>query len=732
MADQHHCPLCGSPLLSHVRRGKLGWFCRHCDQEVPYSVDENEPETPASHNGHQVASIAQNCLKSLNKSQLDSHVTSDRSFSPLSTPLTAPFTVRDVLHTSVRGISQFLQADRVIVAQITPSGEISVIEECRKRPWKTMLHLRLGQFLSFQDIQRWQQGKIQTINDVHQEGYRESSMMTLDNLFEVKAKIVVPILQNQASLTLETPQWSNCEHRSNQPLPGQLWGLLIAHQCSNTRQWTNAEIGLLSLLASQIAIAIQQDSFYQHLNAINQKLEQIAFVDRLTQISNRCYFEQYFTQEWRRMAREKQPLSLILCDVDFFKSYNDTYGHLEGDFCLQKIAQAINTSIHRPGDLVARYGGEEFVILLPNTKASGALYLAEQIRSQVKGLRMTSACQEVSPFVTLSLGVASFIPDESLLPAMLISEADHALYEAKKQGRDRVGFKAVDNSTETSVSSPIIPSSFDLESPIDRISNLELLRSYVAYFVSRGIKIASPIAGELSFEGLVYQYHGYHQEFLTFWQQFEHRSDYQQLHLQGDSHSFGEFLQGDCTVNECARCNLPIINPVDRIYDIPSCTLCLEDCVSGKWCELNKPISHNHQCSKLRVLIISPKTEKLTIMKQWLASNDVESIFINEPKDVESLLISQAIDSIVIDANISEHEVKTWANQLREHPQLKEVPIIALSDEAGQGIPWINRKLGIEDYLVTPLNGETLAMYLRYLTKVHCPSNVTNIYWFPR
>ncbi|HAC63368.1 MAG TPA: hypothetical protein DCF68_07455 [Cyanothece sp. UBA12306] len=734
MKIQHQCPLCGSLLLPHVRGGKLGWFCRHCDQEIPYSLDQHQRGTEVinHHNEYNIENISQKNPLIADNQQLNQYLTSDQSNNFLSPPLVNPFTVRDILNTLVKGIIQFLQTDRVIVAQIMPSGEITVIEESRNKQWKTMLHLRLGQFLSFQDMQTWQKGEIQTINDIQQQGYRESSMTTLDNLFEVKAKIVVPILQNRASLTVKEPRWQNQNYQPHQTLPKQLWGLLIVHQCSSSRQWTDSEIGLLSLLASQIAISIQQDNFYQHVNNINQKLEQIAFLDRLTQIANRYYFDQYLNQEWRRMAREKQSISLILCDVDFFKSYNDTYGHPAGDICLQKVAQAIKSSIGRPGDLLARYGGEEFVIILPNTKAEGASYVAEKIRFKVKSLGIISARQDVSKFITISLGVASFIPDETLSPAMLVAEADRALYQAKKNGRDRVIASFEQPGINSPISPIIIQSSLIESQPIDTISNIELLRSYVAYFVSRGIKIASPLQGELSFDGLVYQYHGYHQEFLNFWRQFEQRSDYKQLHLQGDSHSFGQFLEGDFNVNECARCSLPIVNPVGNIYDVPDCTMCLEDSISGKWCKLNKPISNNNQNEIIKILVISPQMEKVRIIQQWLSKNGIESIFFNDPTEVNSLLFLEEITSIIIDAGIAENDVKNWAKQLCQHCQLKEVPIIALSSEAGQGIPWVNRKLGLEDYLTTPLNGQKLALYLRYLTKSHSSINSSNVYWFPR
>lgn len=176
----------------------------------------------------------------------------------------------------------------------------------------------------------------------------------------------------------------------------------------------------------------------QELQEANLELQSLAFSDRLTQVANRRRFEEYINQEWRRMAREKAPLSLILCDVDFFKIYNDTYGHQAGDKCLQQVAKAISSAVKRPADLVARYGGEEFVVILPNTRASGAFYVAEQIRVAVKALEITHANSQIDKYVTLSLGVATIFPGHKSWPATLIAAADQALYQAKAQGRDRV------------------------------------------------------------------------------------------------------------------------------------------------------------------------------------------------------------------------------------------------------------------------------------------------------
>ncbi|NJL42978.1 MAG: diguanylate cyclase [Pseudanabaena sp. SU_2_4] len=174
------------------------------------------------------------------------------------------------------------------------------------------------------------------------------------------------------------------------------------------------------------------------LHTANQELERLAHLDGLTEIANRRQFDTYLRREWLRLMREQASLSLILCDVDFFKKYNDTYGHLAGDGCLQQVAKAIASVVKRPADLAARYGGEEFAVILPNTNLFGATHIAKQIRRAVKGLEICHDTSQVGQHVTLSLGVTSLIPTADAEPTVLVDAADCALYQAKQKGRDRL------------------------------------------------------------------------------------------------------------------------------------------------------------------------------------------------------------------------------------------------------------------------------------------------------
>ncbi|MDX2213800.1 MAG: diguanylate cyclase [Oculatellaceae cyanobacterium bins.114] len=169
---------------------------------------------------------------------------------------------------------------------------------------------------------------------------------------------------------------------------------------------------------------------------LNQELQRLAQVDGLTHIANRRQFDVYLEKEWQRSLREQQPLTLMLCDVDHFKRYNDTYGHQAGDRCLQAIAQMLTQTLKRPADLVARYGGEEFAIILPNTDEEGGIHLAQRIQSALQALQIPHKSSE-KHYITLSIGIATMCPTIGETYQILILATDQALYLAKAQGRDR-------------------------------------------------------------------------------------------------------------------------------------------------------------------------------------------------------------------------------------------------------------------------------------------------------
>ncbi|HEY9658060.1 MAG TPA: diguanylate cyclase [Allocoleopsis sp.] len=213
------------------------------------------------------------------------------------------------------------------------------------------------------------------------------------------------------------------------------------------RKQAEARLQMLAAAISQrnLDLEIILDTLREHGDAIHdqwyakiQEAKHLAGVDSLTQIPNRRRFDEYLKEQWQIMAERQVPLAMILLDIDCFKQYNDTYGHLLGDTCLKHVAQALQDTIGRYDDLVARYGGEEFAAILPETDLPGAIAVATKIQAQIQQLQLPHACSSVSHYVTLSMGVASIIPVLDQSPLTLVAAADQWLYVAKQSGRNQI------------------------------------------------------------------------------------------------------------------------------------------------------------------------------------------------------------------------------------------------------------------------------------------------------
>ncbi|MDJ0569562.1 MAG: EAL domain-containing protein [Pleurocapsa sp. MO_192.B19] len=338
-----------------------------------------------------------------------------------------------IFQTATEEILKVLKCDRLVLTSL--SNENIFIEaqsvsndEVEQLPKKIELDYCCSSQEEYQD---YRQGKVRLIENTNK------NINNVDSDIQViQAKLIVPILLKENTA------------KANKFYP--LWGWLIADQYC-PRQWQSEEIELCRNITAQLAIAIEQGLLYQQvkqsneqlqksnkqLKLTNQRLQQLALLDPLTQIFNRRYFDRQLNLEWRRLKRnEPSSLSLIMCDVDCFKIYNDTYGHQQGDKCLKQIANALANVIKRPADILARYGGEEFIIALPHTPQTGAIKLAESMRVAVKNLNIPHANSTVDSVVTISLGVAHAISDSKNHPALLVEAADQALYLAKSRGRD--------------------------------------------------------------------------------------------------------------------------------------------------------------------------------------------------------------------------------------------------------------------------------------------------------
>ncbi|MBT9312434.1 diguanylate cyclase domain-containing protein [Leptothoe kymatousa] len=350
------------------------------------------------------------------KAALQQQIARERLVNRITQNIRQSLELTSILTTAVDEVSAFFQAGRTLIYRIVdeerPAGEIIAEAGSAVAGNGAPTASPLGPALAQLDMDFYASGRVHSVPDLEADD-RSSQKTRFLAAHGIRSVLIAPILVKQ-----------------------NLWGLLLLSQ-EEPRRWERSEIKLFEQITAQIGLAIQQAVLYSQLEIANQKLLNQANTDELTQLSNRRHFSHCLAKEWKRLQREQQPLSVILCDVDHFKLYNDTYGHQAGDDCLKAVAQALKQPVKRPADETARYGGEEFVIVLPNTPLEGAQHVAEQIRLQVQGLNIPHRSSKTSDCVTLSLGVACCIPNSKSSPEELVKTADMALYAAKESGRNR-------------------------------------------------------------------------------------------------------------------------------------------------------------------------------------------------------------------------------------------------------------------------------------------------------
>ncbi|TVP66951.1 MAG: diguanylate cyclase [Leptolyngbya sp. LCM1.Bin17] len=333
----------------------------------------------------------------------------DRLIAQVTQRISQSLELQDILDKAVFGLRQILAAHRVLVyaLDVTCGGRVVAESVSDGYPFIQGRVIVDHCFSPNRPIlDEYRHGRCQITADIYTSGLADCYVNALAQI-KVRANLVIPIIQDE-----------------------RVWGLLACQQCDRPRHWQPSEIDMLTQMAHHLAIAIQQAELYH-------KLQHLATHDKLTGLPNRRYFDDYLEQEWRRLSREQAPLGLIFCDIDYFKQYNDTYGHLAGDDCLVLVAQVITRSIKRAADLTARYGGEEFAVILPNTDMAGVIRAAQRIRREIEAVNIPHRTSLIKPHLTLSMGLASWHPDLSLTPNTLKSMADQALYQAKQGGRDR-------------------------------------------------------------------------------------------------------------------------------------------------------------------------------------------------------------------------------------------------------------------------------------------------------
>jgi diguanylate cyclase (GGDEF)-like protein len=190
---------------------------------------------------------------------------------------------------------------------------------------------------------------------------------------------------------------------------------------------------LLKQMRSMVKLS---DIMQRKLNSMTGELEKLSNIDELTGLYNRRFFNDTYQKEWNNAVRMQSPVGILMADIDYFKKYNDKYGHLQGDKCLQRIASSIKEAVKRPRDLVARFGGEEFIVLLPDTDLRGCVFVAGRILTIVEALDFPGAPEASGAKVSVSVGIASAVPENEMKLEALVLAADKALYRAKEDGRN--------------------------------------------------------------------------------------------------------------------------------------------------------------------------------------------------------------------------------------------------------------------------------------------------------
>jgi diguanylate cyclase (GGDEF)-like protein/PAS domain S-box-containing protein len=258
---------------------------------------------------------------------------------------------------------------------------------------------------------------------------KELSQMTFSDFSDsVDAEANMALLKDLIAGKIDSYQLEKRYYRKNGEL---IWGDVTSALFPSIDHQSFFVIGMVTDIT-------ERKMAEQKLQKTYQEMEYLSNRDGLTNIANRRYFDKYLLIEWQRAKRHAKPLSLIILDIDCYKTFNDTYGHLAGDECLKQIAKALEKTVNRSTDVAARFGGEEFAVILPETDLIGATVVANNIKTAISALKIPHTGSNVNNFVTISIGVSTILPDLHAKPEDLINKTDQALYQAKEKGRNRV------------------------------------------------------------------------------------------------------------------------------------------------------------------------------------------------------------------------------------------------------------------------------------------------------
>ncbi|MBB1267865.1 diguanylate cyclase [Shewanella sp. SR44-3] len=275
----------------------------------------------------------------------------------------------------------------------------------------------------------------QLLNDDYDIHMARDGVQAIDMCKKIQPDIIL--------LDIEMPTLSGfdvCERLKADPLTQDVVIIFVTGHFDEEKEVKGFQLGAVDFIHKPINPVITKARIKNQftLKCQSDLLRKIALLDGLTGVANRRKFEESYPQSWLYCVRAKQPISIIMLDIDYFKRYNDHYGHSQGDTCLRSVAQAISSRVNRPYDLVARFGGEEFICVLPDTDYDGALFVTQQIVDSIIALKIPHQGSDVMAFVTISAGLASVNPSQDMDLQTLVETADKQLYRAKENGRNRV------------------------------------------------------------------------------------------------------------------------------------------------------------------------------------------------------------------------------------------------------------------------------------------------------
>jgi diguanylate cyclase (GGDEF)-like protein len=279
---------------------------------------------------------------------------------------------------------------------------------------------------------------IQVLNEVLKEQYRVFFATDGKDALKVAASILPDIILLDIMMP-EMDGYEVCRSLKNDQLLSHIPVIFITAMTQQEDEAVGLELGAVDYISKPFHPSIVRLRIRNQLELKRQRdlLSKLSLLDGLTGIPNRRALEDYLDREWRRAVRNGTELAVIMMDIDHFKSYNDSYGHIPGDECLRKVALALTSALERPADFVARFGGEEFLSILPETDSKGAFMIAERLRMAVDALEIRHQGSDVSEFVSISLGVCSVKPSAEMKKENLLEKADALLYHAKQEGRNR-------------------------------------------------------------------------------------------------------------------------------------------------------------------------------------------------------------------------------------------------------------------------------------------------------